>query len=276
MKQKKQIKRQTNWRQRLKAYSTMAAAFTALTPNMLGEANPNLNPDTDAHLALPETVGTMAVQCNDIADITISTSCTLSGVYSDATSIDIDGDGVDDFVLRVRDVCGNTNSSITNGVYATRTRTSYRSRSAIISGIGSNAILTQGVSGSAAYVSNGNLIQNCGAYRAIADLAFDRSYYYYLYFNTDTSAFVRTTNTESTTRGQFAGTNSGYVAVRFDISGNTHLGWIALSVAADANSLIITEWGYEDTPNKALEAGSCIDVACMANSGTFTPPPAKK
>jgi len=54
----------------------------------------------------------------------------------------------------------------------------------------------------------------------------------------------------------FAGpqTRKGYIGVKFNISGQTHYGWIRLSVSAFA-SATITGYAYETVPNKPILTG---------------------
>jgi len=54
--------------------------------------------------------------------------------------------------------------------------------------------------------------------------------------------------------GDFGG-KRGYMGVRFDISGNTHYGWIQFDAAFDGLSGTIVDWAYEDVPGKAVAAG---------------------
>ena len=53
---------------------------------------------------------------------------------------------------------------------------------------------------------------------------------------------------------QFCGEGEGYVGVAFDVSGNTHYGWIRIDVA-DSGSFVVLDYAYESTANAAIAAG---------------------
>ncbi|MEX0998197.1 MAG: T9SS type A sorting domain-containing protein [Flavobacteriaceae bacterium] len=59
---------------------------------------------------------------------------------------------------------------------------------------------------------------------------------------------------------QFCGEGEGYVGVLFDVSGNTHYGWIRIDVADSAN-FIVLDYAYEATPDTAIEAGDEGDLS---------------
>lgn len=54
--------------------------------------------------------------------------------------------------------------------------------------------------------------------------------------------------------GQFLG-SEGYVGVSFMSAGNTHYGWVKVSVNANAKTANITEAAFEIRPNTAIKAG---------------------
>jgi len=53
---------------------------------------------------------------------------------------------------------------------------------------------------------------------------------------------------------QFCGAVDGYLAVSFDISGNTHFGWVRVNVL-DNNNFEVLDFAYEATPDTAIAAG---------------------
>lgn len=53
---------------------------------------------------------------------------------------------------------------------------------------------------------------------------------------------------------QFCGEGEGYVGVQFDISGDTHYGWIRIDVG-DSSNFIVLDYAYEATPGATIEAG---------------------
>lgn len=54
--------------------------------------------------------------------------------------------------------------------------------------------------------------------------------------------------------------NSGYLGLRFKISGNSHYGWLRLTVALNSapqpRAITVHEWGYETTPNTMILTGA--------------------
>ena len=69
-------------------------------------------------------------------------------------------------------------------------------------------------------------------------------------------------------RGYWGGNGKNrYIGVRFQISGETHYGWIRLTVTTDPNrhhpsmSAEITAYAYETVPNKPIKAGTATTAA---------------
>lgn len=63
-------------------------------------------------------------------------------------------------------------------------------------------------------------------------------------------------NTINTTNsaGNFIG-KRGYLGVRFQISGDTHYGWIQFAADEDVKNGRIVDWAYEDQPDTPIKAG---------------------
>ena len=60
----------------------------------------------------------------------------------------------------------------------------------------------------------------------------------------------------STVRGNFAGRGNKYLGVRFRAGdGQIHYGWVQVNVPANASSVTIVNWAYEDQPNAPIGAG---------------------
>ena len=55
--------------------------------------------------------------------------------------------------------------------------------------------------------------------------------------------------------GSFLGVSNQYLGVRFTDGGNTHYGWIELSVSAEADTIVIHSYGYDATPDQSVDAG---------------------
>ena len=59
----------------------------------------------------------------------------------------------------------------------------------------------------------------------------------------------------NTTIGDFQANKSGYIGVKFDISGSTHYGWIRVIPSLDGTYCTILDYAYESTPNTGIIAG---------------------
>ncbi len=55
--------------------------------------------------------------------------------------------------------------------------------------------------------------------------------------------------------GNFLGVSNQYLGVRFTDGGNTHYGWIELSVSAEADTIVVHSYGYNATPEESIDAG---------------------
>lgn len=58
--------------------------------------------------------------------------------------------------------------------------------------------------------------------------------------------------------GDWNGAVDKYVALKFDILGQTHYGWARLDVAQNANAFTIKDYAYNVTPNTIINAGELI------------------
>jgi len=59
----------------------------------------------------------------------------------------------------------------------------------------------------------------------------------------------------STTIGEFEGDIDGYFGVKFDISGNTHYGWVRISPSVDGTTCIVKDYAYESTSGTGILGG---------------------
>lgn len=77
---------------------------------------------------------------------------------------------------------------------------------------------------------------------------------YYAAFHTsgESASIITSTNFSG---GNFIG-KKGYLGVRFQISGNTHYGWIRFAADEDMKSGRIVDWAYEDQPDTPIKAGA--------------------
>jgi len=76
---------------------------------------------------------------------------------------------------------------------------------------------------------------------------------YVKYYSTVGSTFV--TYQSTSTVGKFIG-KKGYLGVRFQISGNTHYGWIQFTADEDLKNGKILDWAYEDQLDTPIKAGA--------------------
>jgi hypothetical protein len=65
--------------------------------------------------------------------------------------------------------------------------------------------------------------------------------------------------------GSFIEASYKFVGAKFQANGNTHYGWVQLSVTPGADSLIIHGYGYNQTPDAAINAGEGGDLAQLEN-----------
>jgi len=59
----------------------------------------------------------------------------------------------------------------------------------------------------------------------------------------------------STTIGEFEGDADGYIGMKFDISGNTHYGWIRVTPSSDGTTCTVKDFAYESTSGTGILAG---------------------
>jgi hypothetical protein len=48
---------------------------------------------------------------------------------------------------------------------------------------------------------------------------------------------------------------TGFIGLKFDVSGNTHYGWVRVEVTANGEILSIKDYAYDETPNTPIVAG---------------------
>jgi hypothetical protein len=79
----------------------------------------------------------------------------------------------------------------------------------------------------------------------------------------------------SDTRGNFIG-KKGYLGVRFQVSGQTHYGWIQFRTDENLKNGTIVDWAYEDQADKPIRAGEgrfdwSLFMPAIANGAKRTP-----
>ncbi len=55
--------------------------------------------------------------------------------------------------------------------------------------------------------------------------------------------------------GPWAYVTAGYMALRFDIDGQTHFGWARISTDYGSTWVVLHDWAYETRPGEAIRAG---------------------
>ena len=169
-----------------------------------------------------------------------------SGSLGSSYAIDFDNDGVDDIILQ------NSVSSSQSYYFSSFIRALYANPQ------GDNEVLGSG-SGGFTYpyaLNSGNMISSN------ADgVFFNNSNTNSLNWNYGFSYFGYT---YSVNDGNWVGVTDKYLGVKFDISGETHYGWVRLDVNEDS-SFIVKDFAYEATPNTGILAGDQgEDISCAA------------
>ena len=155
------------------------------------------------------------------AQVQYSGEINHSMVTNDTYNIDLDGDGVDDFEMQL-----NT----------------YYSSSSFSGDIdrlvdGNNWMGT----GFASALSSGVAVNSSSAIDwEPSDNNWDLGFFY---------------PGGSSVSGNFPGAGDKFIGVKFDISGTTHYGWIRVNLAADAQSMTIVDWAYNQTAGAEILTG---------------------
>jgi hypothetical protein len=187
--------------------------------------------------------------------------------HLDATLIDFDGDGNDDFTLVT--IIQSATGTFTYGTgivsYGVNTDAAVG-----VAGTGANSgWMASGASSSAglANVTASAAIGGAGAFNTgQGTLGFVQGVTYGAPF----SAY-NTTNTG----GNFLNATDAYIGVKFDIAGAAHYGWIRVDLSADGTTLTVKDYAYEATAGTAINAGDIgpcsipIDVAAVVTDETL-------
>jgi len=67
------------------------------------------------------------------------------------------------------------------------------------------------------------------------------------------------------TQGAFLDQNYKYLGVKFTVGANTHYGWVQLSIPVSAETITIHGYGYNQTPDAAVNAGEAGNPAGLEN-----------
>lgn len=152
-------------------------------------------------------------------------------------TIDMDDDGTVEFLFRVQEMSGDT---VLGGQPST-----YVGASAIFgtlngqpAGVNDNSIFTLTNFAEGEIVSTANDFGVDTSYSLGINLLIDAGIgiFPYLY-------------------GSFLGANNAFLGVSFESQGNTHYGWIELSVSSGSDSIIIHSYGYNQSVEEAVGVG---------------------
>jgi hypothetical protein len=186
---------------------------------------------------LGAVAGAMTVASSNAAIIYVNgndqilTDSTPNDGVSTFYPIDLNGDSVVDFRLRTRVDAPNLAMVVPSTVLGS----SVGIVGTVVGGYPYAARLAAGavIDGSGAFLT---LTQAAGN---VASMAFGPGY--------------------ANSQWAFAGANSGYLGVRFNIGAEEHFAWVRLTVALQSapnpRSFTLHEWAYESTPDTGIAAG---------------------
>ena len=76
--------------------------------------------------------------------------------------------------------------------------------------------------------------------------------------------WIRLLDDTTVSFGSWAGIDSGYMGLEFDISGQTHYGWARITSVYDSTTVIIHDWAYETQPGVGIAAGAIPEPSTTA------------
>ena len=180
-----------------------------------------------AGVLVASSAGAQIVYTDVNPDVTLNT-------FPSSFDIDMNGDMTTDFSFAMS---------------ASTAYSSFQKHNVVFNPATSNSFITSNT-----YVGVLNLNSAIGSTGSFENLGFHKnmaSFY----------SFTAAGNTYSYTNGNWTGSNTDkYIGVKFDISGNTHYGWIRLDASFaipynSAWSLTIKDFAYQSTPQVAILAG---------------------
>ncbi len=170
------------------------------------------------------------VTYNDITDVTLAAG-TNQPVER---SFDIDGDGVNDFTIRI----GNYNGADGNYRYSDIEAFEYTTN---------EVLTTQGTYSYGGYSGNAEFATPLASGAAINAAARSNNYGIFGY---DGEIYGYTISASNLFAGEEA-----YVGLKFDISGATHYGWIRVGVSENTVTVVVKDYAYNIVAGESLEAG---------------------
>lgn len=216
----------------------------------------SLSPSTSSRLASYSSgaaVGALSLASSNAAIVYVNGGNTLitdpipNNGGSAFYSYDLNSDGVSDLRLRVRSETGTANASLTL-VHA-----------ANIAGASVGIVgQTVGAYPYAGRLSAGTVIDGSSGFLVLttttagvignaASMAFGPGY--------------------ANSQWAFAGSNSGYLGVRFNIGPAEHFAWMRLTVepqsSANPRAITVHEWAYENVPGVGIEAAAVPEPSAL-------------
>ena len=76
--------------------------------------------------------------------------------------------------------------------------------------------------------------------------------------------WIRLLDDTTVSFGSWAGIDSGYMGLEFDISGQTHYGWARITSVYDSPTVTIHDWAYETQPGVGIAAGAIPEPSTTA------------
>lgn len=160
-------------------------------------------------------------------------------------SVDMDQDGMTDFILKQISVTSSGNNYQAAGISAPSSRLT-------------NRVITKVISSSFFYADRLNAASPIGpAVTGWQTMQQGISYVFPLGINFSNSFYG------------FWGGQNGYLGVEFKTNGNTFYGWIECYVSVHADTLILKGFGYEAMPNTLINAGDSGTFTALAQQSTF-------
>jgi hypothetical protein len=188
--------------------------------------------------------GVVAITNTDAVSQVITRDVDPDAVISGNYDLDIDGDGNVDFTISKKSYYGKTHFYFTG----------------VGTNLGDGNKPFAGSSNTHTFVTSGN--DYYVAKLNFGDItSFDTEY--------NDNVYTRLFQAEGgNLTGNFqwtGGTTDKYVGVQFTRNGKVHFGWVKMNVAADYNSVTITEVGYQSTPELFSKAGVTSVVPAVSN-----------
>jgi len=142
---------------------------------------------------------------------------------------------------------GDSNTDVSIHIWATRNTTYSFTNRVMVTHDGGGYFMTSGSRGHAAALGPDVLVTDLNTTPA-----------------TDTLAFKSMYSSTASTSGNFLGKSDKYLGVIFKVGGNTHYGWVQLSIDDLAFDVTISGYAWNDTPEGPIKTGEVPEPASLA------------